>query len=135
MIKQCIKCKEQKSLFEFSKERRVKSGFKPICKKCRNAYNREYRKTIKGCLKSRFRNIKERCNNPKRKAYERYGGRGIKCLFNSPDEFINYVINELQIDPRNLQIDRIDNDGHYEPGNIRFVTSKINNNNRKNSKS
>ena len=79
--------------------------------------------------------MKERCSNPKRKAYERYGGRGIKCLFNSPDEFINYVINELQIDPRGLQIDRINNNGHYEPGNIRFVTSKINNNNRRNSKS
>ena len=45
-----------------------------------------------------------------------------------------YVIDELRVDPRGLQIDRIDNDGHYEKGNIRFVTCVENNNNRCNSK-
>lgn len=79
----------------------------------------------------RFVGIKQRCNNPKYKGYKNYGGRGIRCLFKSSDEFVNYIINELQIDPRKLTIDRIDNDGNYERGNIRFVTQTENLKNRR----
>lgn len=73
-----------------------------------------------------FRDIKYRCNNPNFAGYKYYGGRGIKCLFRNTDEFRNYVIDELQIDPRGLQIDRIDNNGHYERGNIQFVSAACN---------
>lgn len=90
-----------------------------------------YRKTIKGHLQQVFHCIKQRCNNPKIHNYNRYGGRGIKNKFVSLKEFVDYVFNELQIDPRGLQIDRIDNNGHYEKGNIRFVTAKENSNNRR----
>jgi hypothetical protein len=73
-----------------------------------------------------YSNIRKRCNNPATHNYNRYGGRGIKCLFKTREEFIDYVIKELQIDPRNLTIDRIDNDKHYEPGNIQFITLREN---------
>ena len=96
----------------------------------RNKLSREYSKTVIGCLRRRFHIIKQRCNNPKCKAYKWYGGRGIKCLFESSDEFVNYVINELQVDPCGLEIDRINNDGNYEPGNVRLITHKENMNNR-----
>ncbi len=89
-------------------------------------YGKKYRSTINGHLHCVYRDIIARCNNPKNKRYPRYGGRDIKNLFNSVDEFVDYVVDILQVDPRGLQIDRIDNDGNYEPGNIRFVTCKEN---------
>lgn len=97
-------------------------------------YQRKYRQTLKGYLRNCFGSMKQRCNNLKNKSYKNYGGRGIRCLFKSSQEFVDYVVNELKVDPRGLQIDRIDNDGHYEPGNIRFVTCKVNNNNRRDNK-
>lgn len=95
-------------------------------KKCQQNYYR----TIKGHLRYIFNGAKQRCNNLECKDYKNYGERGIKIKFTS-DEFVDYVINELQIDPRGLTIDRIDNNGNYEKGNIRFVTSAVNNNNRR----
>ncbi len=92
--------------------------------------NKKYRSTIKGHLRNVFNGMRQRCTNPKVHNYYRYGGRGIKVLFESANEFINYVVNELQVDPRGLTIDRIDNDNNYERGNIRFVTMKVNRNNR-----
>ena len=96
-----------------------------------NKRSKNYRRTIVGHLNKCFHDAKQRCTDPEVDGYEYYGGRGIKCLFKSSNEFINYVINELQIDPRGLQIDRIDTNGHYEKGNIRFVTAKVNANNRR----
>lgn len=85
-------------------------------------YNCNYRNTIRGHLILTFHKMKERCENPKHCAYKWY--KNIKCLFKSSTEFANYVINKLQIDPRGLEIHRINNKGHYKPGNIEFLTSK-----------
>lgn len=84
---------------------------------------KKYCSTIRGCLTRVYHNIKQRCDNPKCKAYKNYGKRGIKNKFKSANELMNYVVNELRIDPRGLQIDRVDNGGNYEKGNIRFVTN------------
>lgn len=91
---------------------------------------KEYRKTIQGHLGFVWRHMLRRCNNPKDLAYKYYGGRGIKVNFASFIDFRDYITNELQVDPRGLTIDRIDNEGHYECGNIRFVTQAVNNRNR-----
>lgn len=104
-------------------------------KKKRLEQHREYRETLNGYLRQVFKDMVHRCTNPKRHNYSRYGGRGIKCTFSSANSFIDYVVNALGISSfeqiRGLQIDRTDNDGHYEPGNIRFVTAKVNANNRR----
>ena len=92
---------------------------------------KKYMGTVSGHLCHVFNNMLNRCNNPKADGYHNYGGRGIKVCFKSFDEFRNYIINILRVDPRKLQIDRIDNDGNYESGNIRFVTQSVNQRNRR----
>jgi hypothetical protein len=90
----------------------------------------EYKKTIKGFLISVWNHMTSRCNNPNDISYKNYGGRRIRCLFESCGEFTDYIVNKLKVDPRGLQIDRINNNGNYEPGNIRFVTHAENQKNK-----
>lgn len=94
---------------------------------------KKYYATVRGHLNSVFKAAKRRCNNRDDRSYKNYGGRGIKVYFKTFNDFINYVVNVLQVDPRGLTIDRIDNDGDYEPGNIRFVTNLKNQQNKKRS--
>lgn len=64
-------------------------------------------------------------------AYHRYGGRGIKICDewnDSYEAFAAWARDNGYAD--DLQIDRIDNDGNYEPSNCRFVTPRANSNNR-----
>jgi predicted SprT family Zn-dependent metalloprotease len=76
--------------------------------------------------------ILRRCLNKNFKNYKYYGGRGIKVCKRWL-KFENFY-KDMGERPLNLQIDRIDNDGHYEPGNCRWVTSRVNNLNKRPSK-
>ena len=73
-------------------------------------------------LKKIYLEAKRRCNNPNHKQYLDYGGRGITFKFKSFDEFLNAVGTR----PKNYQLDRINNDGHYEVGNVRWATAHQN---------
>ncbi len=75
-----------------------------------------------------YRAAKGRCRRPNYKNYPNYGGRGIEFRFNSFDEFMEEL--GPKPTPRH-QLDRIDNDGHYEPGNCRWVTPKQNSRNKR----
>lgn len=70
-----------------------------------------------------------RCTNPKSESYERYGGRGIEFRFSSANEAAHWVAANLGVPDRAMQLDRIENNGHYEPGNLRWVTAIGNQNN------
>ncbi len=78
--------------------------------------------TIRGYLQNIFAGMVYRCNNREYKWYHRYGGRGIAVCFKSSNEFIDYVVDELEVDPRGLNLTRINYDGNYEAGNIKFIS-------------
>ncbi len=73
-----------------------------------------------------------RCYNTHIKNYKNYGGRGIAVCDEWKNDFQAFydwaVCNGYD---EGLQIDRIDNDGNYEPSNCRFVTRKQNCNNKR----
>lgn len=79
--------------------------------------------------------MKERCLNENSKHYIDYGGRGIsicKEWLNKESGYLNFKTWALQNGyKKNLSIDRINNDGNYEPKNCRWVSSKIQANNRR----
>ena len=74
-----------------------------------------------------YDSIKQRCYNPKRENYERYGGRGITMCDEwraDSSAFIRWALDNGYCD--GLQLDRIDNDGQYSPENCRWVTPSEN---------
>jgi hypothetical protein len=68
---------------------------------------------------------RDRCENTKNPGYANYGGRGIRFLFKSPREAAIWVAQNLGIH-RTMHLDRINNDGNYEPGNLRYSTPPTN---------
>ena len=74
-----------------------------------------------------WRGMKQRCSNPNKQHYDRYGGRGIKVCDeweNDFQAFYNWAMSNGYRD--DLTIDRIDNDGDYEPSNCQWITQAEN---------
>lgn len=65
---------------------------------------------------------KVRCTWKKATGYPYYGARGIEFRFASIEEALIWVLSNLGPCPLGRSIDRIDNDRHYEPGNLRWAT-------------
>lgn len=78
-------------------------------------YTREYRT---------WSTMVTRCCNPNTRPFKNYGGRGIAVCERWLD-FINFY-DDMGNQPKGLELDRIDNDGNYEPGNCRWVTCSQN---------
>lgn len=78
-----------------------------------------------------WQKMKRRCQNPSDPAFENYGGRGIKVCdvwLKSFPEFLKHVGKKPSPDH---SIDRIDNNGDYTPGNVKWSTVKEQCNNRR----
>lgn len=69
-----------------------------------------------------WKTMRTRCNNPNRKSYTDYGGRGIGVC-QRWDDFRRFV-EDVGERPAGQTLDRIDTNGNYEPGNVRWATRK-----------
>src|SRR5208337_1584384 len=75
-----------------------------------------------------YSSARQRCTNPKNPGYPNYGGRGIEFRFQSFGQFIDAL--RTPGNPSGLRpspehsLDRKNNNGHYEAGNIRWATIK-----------
>ena len=88
---------------------------------------RKIYKSIYWCWKA----MKQRCQNPRCQAYRNYGARGITVCgeWQEFEPFLEWCLaNGYQ---KGLELDRINNDGNYEPSNCRWTTTKTNVNNRR----
>lgn len=74
-----------------------------------------------------YHQAKDRCTNPNYHAYPAYGGRGIEFRFDSVQQFIDHIGRRPTA---RHTLDRIDVNGHYEAGNVRWVTMHDQNRNR-----
>ena len=75
--------------------------------------------------------MKHRCYNSRDASFQYYGGRGITVSERWQNSFSDFL---SDVGPRpspTYSIDRINNDGHYEPGNVRWATPKEQINNRR----
>jgi hypothetical protein len=74
-----------------------------------------------------YKDAKGRCENPSDSAWKNYGARGIKFLFNTFEEFFA----TLGKRPKGKTLDRVNNDGNYTWGNVRWATKKQQQNNQR----
>ena len=108
---------------------------------CINSEKLKARRTTHGMRKTKaystWAGIKTRCFNYKSERFKDYGGRGITMCDewkNDFQSFYDYVSQIPHFGEEGYSIDRIDNDGNYEPGNIKFSTAAEQNINQRRSK-
>jgi hypothetical protein len=73
-----------------------------------------------------YHSMIKRCYNEDDIGFKNYGGRGIKVCDRWKNNFLNFYTDLKDIFRTGLEINRIDNDGNYEPKNVNFVTHQIN---------
>lgn len=75
--------------------------------------------------------MRQRCSNPKNSHFRYYGGRGIRVCDQWQASFENFIADMGAKPSPKHTIDRINNEGNYEPGNCRWATYSQQNKNRR----
>lgn len=78
-----------------------------------------------------WRSMIDRCENPNLRAFKWYGARGIKVCERWRNSFTTFLADMGERPAPHLSLDRIDNNGNYEPGNCRWATWKQQMNNKR----
>ena len=78
-----------------------------------------------------WRDIRKRCLNPNDPNYHNYGGRGIGIAAEWLDDFLKFLKDVGRRPNPKATIDRIDNNRGYVPGNVRWVTMKVQQRNKR----
>lgn len=86
-----------------------------------------------------WKGMRARCNNPNHDAYKNYGGRGIRVCdeWNDYRNFLAWAVKngyDENAKTGDCTIDRINNDGNYEPDNCRWVDMKVQSHNKRTSR-
>lgn len=124
---QCARCGKRHMALYHNIRRR------PNTKACPHCNGRE-RVTVPKWIYRRCQGQMARCVNSRNPDFRRYGGRGIEFRFKSVNAATRWIAENLGIpDDRSMQLDRIDNEGHYEPGNLRWANQIANMNNTRKS--
>lgn len=119
------RCGAEKWIFN----RRLCKARDPKCVKCFAKMSAFSHKVVHAAY-----NAVSRCTNPNHKRYADWGGRGIrvhKPWITDIIAFCKYLVCLHGWDDSTLVLDRIDNNGHYEPGNLQWVTRSESQKNRR----
>jgi len=76
-------------------------------------------------------NMRDRCFNPRRSTYRYYGGRGITVCDRWWNSYENFLADVGRRPGPGYSLDRIDVNGNYEPGNVRWATRSQQNANQR----